>query len=101
MSANGIQHPTTSSRRSYVGTDSFSTLYELSNQGNKRTQPSMLSRESKRGGQRRLEGIHPTVVNHDIIQWYHMILRHPGATRLYDIIRARFYSERLSVYCRD
>ena len=37
----------------------------------------------------------------DVIRWYHMILGHPGTSRLYDTIRARFHAERLSVHYRD
>ena len=43
----------------------------------------------------------PQLLIQDVIQWYHLILGHPGTTRLYDIIRARFYAKRLSIHCRD
>ena len=43
----------------------------------------------------------PRSILPEVIRWYHMILGHPGVTRLYDTIRARFYAERLSVHCRD
>ena len=43
----------------------------------------------------------PQSLIQNVIRWYHMILGHPGTTCLYDTIRARFYSERLSIHCRD
>ena len=43
----------------------------------------------------------PQSMIQEVIWWYHMILGHPGVTRLYDTIRARFYAERLSVHSRD
>ena len=72
MSTNGIQHSTTSGRRSGIGTTSFSSLCELSDQGNKRTQPSMLLREPKHYGSRQWEDIHPVVVD----SWCHTVVSH-------------------------
>ena len=43
----------------------------------------------------------PESLIHDILRWYHLILGHCGMSRLYDTVRARFHTPRLSVYCRD
>ena len=35
------------------------------------------------------------------LRWYHLLLGHCGATRLYDTISARFFHPRLSVLCKE
>ena len=41
----------------------------------------------------------PNSLVHDAIRWYHLVLGHPGSTRLYDTMKTRFHHPRLSSLC--
>lgn len=43
----------------------------------------------------------PTTLLESTVKWYHLILGHCGATRLYDTIRSRFYAPKLKRICDD
>ena len=41
----------------------------------------------------------PESLVYDVLRWFHVKLGHPGTTRLYDSIRARFHCNRLYTIC--
>jgi transposase InsO family protein len=43
----------------------------------------------------------PNTLTNNIIRWYHLVLGHPGTTRLYDTIRSRFYAPNLYRLCEQ
>ena len=44
--------------------------------------------------------IPPTMIN-EVMQWYHLVLGHPGSQRLFDTINARISYPGLSTMCQQ
>ena len=43
----------------------------------------------------------PNALLNDVIRWFHLLLNHPGSTRLHDTISSRFYNNNLNRLCKN